>query len=104
MTNDLPDNKYLDYLNIDSMKRFLPLFILFRVLLNYINHWNKERLFIDLIATLKKDASKRLFQNENLSFAYILYKVSSESNSIVATYKTFIQILNIWMNLKKIFL
>jgi len=37
LTNDLPDNKYLDYLNIDSMKQFLPLFVLFRVFLNYIN-------------------------------------------------------------------
>jgi len=99
LTNDLPDNKYLDYLNIDSMKQFLPLFVLFRVFLNYINHWNKERLFIDLIATLKKDASKRLFEKENLSFAYILYKVSSESNSIVATYRTFIQILNLSIQL-----
>ncbi|OUU49202.1 MAG: hypothetical protein CBC28_01800 [Flavobacteriaceae bacterium TMED68] len=94
LTNELPDNEYLEYLNIDLMKNFLPFFILIRLLLNYVNHWNKESLFIELKATLMKDATERLFQKENLSFAYILYKVSSETNSIVATYRTFMQILN----------
>ena len=71
LTNELPDNEYLEYLNIDLMKNFLPFFILFRLLLNYVNHWNKESLFIELKATLMKDATERLFQKENYSYAYM---------------------------------
>ena len=42
---------------------------------------------------LKKDASERLFNNENLSFSYINYKVSAESHSITSVYKTFISLI-----------
>tara|TARA_B100001996_G_C18670137_1_gene596394 strand:- start:34 stop:1644 length:1611 start_codon:yes stop_codon:yes gene_type:complete len=95
LTNELPDNEFLEYIDITLFTRFLPLIVLLRLGLNYLIHWNKEKMFIDLLASLKKDATKKLFKKENLSFAYILYKVSSESNSIVATYKNLMTAVNI---------
>ena len=99
LTSELPDNKFIEYVDLPSFTRVLPLVILVRLFLNFLNHWNKEKMFIDLLAVLKKDATKNLFVKENLSFAYILFKVSSESNSIVATYKTIMMILNLSMQL-----
>lgn len=99
LTSELPDNEFLEYIDITSFLKFLPLIVVFRVFINFIIHWNKEKMFIDLLAVLKKDATRNLFKKENLSFAYILFKVSSESNSIIATYKTIMSILNLSVQL-----
>ena len=94
LTNELPDNEFLEYVDVALFTRALPLIVLLRLGINYLTHWNREKMFIDLHASLKKDAAKKLFRKENLSFAYILYKVSSESNSIVATYKSLMTAVN----------
>lgn len=99
LTNELPDNQFLEFIELTSFTTILPLIVLFRLFLNFLNHWNKEKMFIDLLAVLRKDATKNLFHKENLSFAYILYKVSSESNSIVATYRTIMTMLNLSIQL-----
>tara|TARA_B110000444_G_scaffold151054_1_gene141361 strand:- start:26181 stop:27791 length:1611 start_codon:yes stop_codon:yes gene_type:complete len=95
LTNELPDNEFLEYVDVALFTRTLPLIVLLRLGINFLTHWNREKMFIDLHASLKKDAAKKLFRKENLSFAYILYKVSSESNSIVATYKSLMTAVNI---------
>ena len=99
LTKELPDNEYFEYINIDLLSSLLPLIILFRLFLNFLNHWNKEKMFIDLEAVLKKDATRNLFKKDNLSFAYILFKVSSESNSILKTYSTIMTLLNLTVQL-----
>ena len=50
LTNELPDNQFLEFIELTSFTTILPLIVLFRLFLNFLNHWNKEKMFIDLLA------------------------------------------------------
>tara|TARA_B100002051_G_C16712019_1_gene627168 strand:+ start:194 stop:1810 length:1617 start_codon:yes stop_codon:yes gene_type:complete len=93
LTNEQPSNQFIENLQFDKLVILIPFLVLVRLGINYLDHLNQEKLIIDTTQSLKKDASQRLFSNENLSFAYINYKVSAESQSIASVYKTFISLI-----------
>lgn len=93
LTNEAPNSQFIKDLPLENLILLTPLLVLIRLLINYLDHINQEGLTITMNQALKKDASERLFNNENLSFSYINYKVSAESESITSVYKTFISLI-----------
>ena len=93
LTNEAPNSQFIKDLPLENLILLTPLLVLIRLLINYLDHINQEGLTITMNQALKKDASERLFNNENLSFSYINYKVSAESHSITSVYKTFISLI-----------
>lgn len=99
LTGDIPSNKYFENLPINELIYLIPFLVIIRLLINYLDHINQETLIINTTKSLKKDASQRLFSEENLSFAYINHKVSAESSSIASVYKTFITLIGTFLQL-----
>lgn len=93
LTNESPSNSFIQRLDLEELIILVPFLVLIRLLINYLDHINQESLIINMNQALKKDATQRLFGNENLSYTYINYKVSGESNSITQVYKTFINLV-----------
>ncbi|OUX38275.1 MAG: hypothetical protein CBE33_01190 [Candidatus Pelagibacter sp. TMED273] len=89
ITGILPDNEVFEYLEIEKVKNLLPIIILLRLGLNYLDTLNLAILQNSTLSSLKKEALKRLFEKENYSYAYMNYKVSSESNQISEIYRVF---------------
>ena len=89
ITGSLPENEIFNYIDINSIKNFLPIIVLLRLGFNYLDTLNLSVLQNATLSSLKKEALKRLFQKENYSYAYMNYKVSSESNQISDIYRTF---------------
>ena len=89
ITGILPDNEVFEYLEIEKVKNLLPIIILLRLGLNYLDTLNLAILQNSTLSSLKKEALKRLFDKENYSYAYMNYKVSSESNQISEIYRVF---------------
>tara|TARA_Y100000741_G_C18258843_1_gene559905 strand:- start:222 stop:1838 length:1617 start_codon:yes stop_codon:yes gene_type:complete len=99
LTGDIPSNEYFENLPINELIYLIPFLVIIRLLINYLDHVNQETLIINTTKSLKKDASQRLFSEENLSFAYINHKVSAESSSIASVYKTFITLIGTFLQL-----
>ena len=93
LTNESPPNSLIQSLDLEKLIILVPFLVVIRLLINYLDHINQESLIINMNQSLKKDATQRLFGNENLSYTYINYKVSGESNSITQVYKTFINLV-----------
>lgn len=89
ITGILPDNEVFEYLEIEKVKNLLPLIVLLRLGFNYLDTLNLAILQNSTLSSLKKEALKRLFEKENYSYAYMNYKVSSESNQISEIYRVF---------------
>ena len=93
LTGEMPSNNLLENINLDNFRYFIPILVLARVGLNYLDHMNQAVLMIDVSSELKKEAAKYLFNKENLSFSYINYKVFAETDNITTIYRIFITIL-----------
>jgi len=93
LTGEVPKETFLENLDLNSLSKFIPLFVLMRVGLNYLDHINQEYLMINTSSSLKNRAAEYLFKKENLSFSYINYKVFAETDNITSIYKLFITIL-----------
>jgi len=89
ITGLLPENEIFNYIDINRIKNFLPMIVLLRLGFNYLDTLNLSILQNATLSSLKKEAIRRLFQKENYSYAYMNYKVSSESNQISDIYRTF---------------
>ena len=89
ITGILPDNEVFEYLEIEKVKNLLPIIVLLRLGFNYLDTLNLAILQNSTLSSLKKEALKRLFEKENYSYAYMNYKVSSESNQISEIYRVF---------------
>tara|TARA_B100001057_G_scaffold500029_1_gene613077 strand:+ start:24247 stop:25866 length:1620 start_codon:yes stop_codon:yes gene_type:complete len=89
ITGLLPENEIFKYIDINRIKNFLPMIVLLRLGFNYLDTLNLSILQNATLSSLKKEAIRRLFQKENYSYAYMNYKVSSESNQISDIYRTF---------------
>tara|TARA_B100001250_G_scaffold315584_1_gene277883 strand:- start:4968 stop:6587 length:1620 start_codon:yes stop_codon:yes gene_type:complete len=99
LTNEAPANEFIQKLPLEKLILLTPLLVLIRLGINYLDHINQEGLRINLNQSLRKDASERLFNSENLSFSYINYKVSGETTSITTVYKTFISLIGTGLQL-----
>tara|TARA_B100000700_G_C15050960_1_gene860303 strand:+ start:689 stop:2302 length:1614 start_codon:yes stop_codon:yes gene_type:complete len=93
LTGEMPSDTFLENINLNNFTYFIPLFVLLRVGLNYLDHMNQEILMVGISSSLKRNAAKYLFKKENLSFSYINYKVFAETDNITSIYKIFITIL-----------
>jgi ABC-type multidrug transport system fused ATPase/permease subunit len=93
LTREVPKETFLENLDLNSLSKLIPLFVLMRVGLNYLDHINQEYLMINTSSSLKNRAAEYLFKKENLSFSYINYKVFAETDNITSIYKLFITIL-----------
>jgi ABC-type bacteriocin/lantibiotic exporter with double-glycine peptidase domain len=93
LTGEVPKETFLENLDLNPLSKLIPLFVLMRVGLNYLDHINQEYLIINTSSSLKNRAAEYLFKKENLSFSYINYKVFAETDSITSIYKLFITIL-----------
>lgn len=93
LTGEVPKETFLENLDLNSLSKLIPLFVLMRVGLNYLDHINQEYLMINTSSSLKNRAAEYLFKKENLSFSYINYKVFAETDNITSIYKLFITIL-----------
>tara|TARA_X000001036_G_scaffold439303_1_gene489937 strand:+ start:26096 stop:27712 length:1617 start_codon:yes stop_codon:yes gene_type:complete len=99
LTDELPDSAIVEYINFDSVSKLLPLIVLIRLGSNYLDHIVIEKLHMDVTVSQKKMAATKLFQKENLSFAYINYKVSAESGAIASLYKIFVSFIGTGLQL-----
>ncbi len=99
LTNETPSLEYIEIIDLKFVARLLPLLVIIRLLFNFFDHQIVEKLIINITASQKKLAASRLFQKENLSFAYINYKVSAESQSIASLYKIFITFIGTGLQL-----
>ena len=99
LTNETPSLEYVEIIDLKFVARLLPLLVIIRLLFNFFDHQIVEKLIINITASQKKLAARRLFQKENLSFAYINYKVSAESQSIASLYKIFITFIGTGLQL-----
>ena len=93
LTGEVPKETFLENLDLNTLSKLIPLFVLMRVGLNYLDHINQEYLMINTSSSLKNRAAEYLFKKENLSFSYINYKVFAETDNITSIYKLFITIL-----------
>ena len=93
LTGEVPKETFLENLDLNSLSKLIPLFVLMRVGLNYLDHINQEYLMVNTSSSLKNRAAEYLFKKENLSFSYINYKVFAETDNITSIYKLFITIL-----------
>mgnify|MGYP001190884931 FL=1 len=82
---DLIDKKLFIYI--------LPFSVILRLGVYYFDHLNIETLIINTQASLRKEAAKELFNEENISFAYINYKVGAETTVIVQIYRIFVSLI-----------
>ncbi|MDC0595359.1 ABC transporter ATP-binding protein/permease [Acidimicrobiia bacterium] len=99
LTGGIPNNAYIADLPLSQLVNLIPFLVIIRLLINYLDHINQETLIIETTKSLKRDASRRLFNEENLSFAYINHKVSAESSAITSVYKTFISLIGTFLQL-----
>ncbi len=99
LTNEIPTVSYIELIDLNIVATLLPVLVLIRLFFNFLDHQIVEKLIINITASQKKLAAERLFQKENLSFAYINYKVSAESQSIASLYKIFITFIGTGLQL-----
>ena len=93
LTGEVPQDNYLENIDLDKVKLYIPLFVILRIGLNYLDHINQETLMISISKKMVTDAAEFLFLKENLSFSYINYKVFAETSNITSIYKIFISII-----------
>ncbi len=99
LTNEKPSQTFLENIELDNFKYLIPIIVLLRVGLNYLDHINQEKLMIHTSSTLKQSAAEHLFKKENLSFSYINYKVFAETDNITSIYKIYITLLGTFFQL-----
>ena len=86
-------NILLDLIDKELFKFLLPFTVVLRLLVYYFDHLNIETLVINTQASLRKEAAKELFNEENISFAYVNYKVGNETTNIVQIYRIFVSLI-----------
>jgi len=95
VTGEVTNDKINEYLSVNSVSKLLPLIILLRIGINYLDHMNAALLEIDTTKNLRTKGGRGLFKKPNLSFSYVNYKVNTEAGNIASIYKVFISILGI---------
>lgn len=98
ITGEVANDNLNNYFNIEQIAFLLPVLILFRILINYLDHINSELLSISITESLKKEIFNIFFTKSNLSFAYVNYK-NTESENIATIYKIFISIIGTTLQL-----
>ncbi len=93
VTGEITNERINEYFSVSSIAKFLPLIILLRIGLNYIDHMNAALLEIDTTKNLRIKGGRGLFKKPNLSFSYVNYKVNTEAGNIASIYKIFISIV-----------
>jgi len=93
VTGEITNDRVNEYVSIDSFSKLLPVIILLRIGINYIDHMNAELLAINTTQNLRVKGGRGLFNKPNLSFSYVNYKVNTESGNIANIYKIFISII-----------
>lgn len=99
VTGEITNDKINEYFSVNLLSKFLPLIILLRIGINYIDHMNAEVLGISTTENLRVNGGRGLFNKPNLSFSYVNYKVNTESGNIASIYKTFISIIGTGLQL-----
>mgnify|MGYP001486372934 FL=1 len=92
ITGEVSEDKITQYVNIDVISNFLPVLIIIRIVISYIEHLNSEYLSIATRESLIKSVTRRFYNTPNLSFTYVNYK-KQEASQISAIYKIFISII-----------
>ena len=92
ITGNISEEKFAEYIDIDSVSNFLPLLILVRIGINYIEHLNAENLSIATKESLIKAVTRKFYTKTNLSYTYVNYK-RQEANQISSIYKIFISLI-----------
>ena len=64
LTGEVPEETFLENLNLNSLSKLIPLFVLIRVGLNYLDHLNQEYLMINTSSSLKNRDAEYLFKKE----------------------------------------
>tara|TARA_B100001057_G_scaffold499139_1_gene608695 strand:+ start:565 stop:2178 length:1614 start_codon:yes stop_codon:yes gene_type:complete len=93
VTGEITNERVNEYVSVGSISKLLPVIILLRIGINYIDHMNAELLGINTTENLRVKGGRGLFNKPNLSFSYVNYKVNTESGNIASIYKTFISII-----------
>ena len=93
VTGEITNDRINEYVSIGTFSKLLPVIILLRIGINYIDHMNAELLGINTTENLRVKGGRGLFNKPNLSFSYVNYKVNTESGNIASIYKTFISII-----------
>ncbi len=99
LTNEKPSETFLENIDLENFKYLIPLIVIIRVGINYIDHINQEKLMIHTSSSLKQNAAEYLFNKENLSFSYINYKVFAETDNITSIYKVYITLFGTFFQL-----
>ena len=92
-------NIFLDLIDRELFKFLLPFTVVLRLVVYYFDHLNIETLVINTQASLRKEAAKELFNEENISFAYVNYKVGNETTNIVQIYRIFVSLIGTGLQL-----
>ena len=92
ITGEVSEDKITQYVNINTIANFLPLLIIIRIVISYIEHLNSEYLSIATRESLIKSVTRKFYNTPNLSFTYVNYK-KQEASQISAIYKIFISII-----------
>ena len=74
LTGEVPKETFLENLDLNSLSKLIPLFVLMRVGLNYLDHINQEYLMVNTSSSLKNRAAEYLFKKENLLY-FVLPKI-----------------------------
>jgi ABC-type multidrug transport system fused ATPase/permease subunit len=92
ITGEVSEEKIINYVNIKAISNILPLLIVVRIVISYIEHLNSEYLAIATRESLIKSVTRKFYSTPNLSFTYVNYK-KQEASQISAIYKIFISII-----------
>ena len=92
ITNEISNEKITDYIDLDIVSNFLPVLIIVRIGINYIEHINAENLSIVTKESLIKSVTRKFYEKTNLSFSYVNYK-KLEAIQISSIYKIFISLI-----------
>ena len=92
ITGNISDEKFIKFIDIESISQLLPLLILVRIGINYFEHLNSERLSISTKESLIKSVTRKFYTKTNLSYSYVNYK-KLEANQISSIYKIFISLI-----------
>ena len=65
LTGEVPQDNYLENIDLDKVKLYIPLFVILRIGLNYLDHINQETLMNSISKNMITDAAGFLFLKEN---------------------------------------
>ncbi|OUX37949.1 MAG: hypothetical protein CBE33_02105 [Candidatus Pelagibacter sp. TMED273] len=92
ITNEISNEKITNYIDLNIFSNFLPILIIIRIGINYIEHINAENLSIATKESLIKSVTRKFYEKTNLSFSYVNYK-KLEAGQISSIYKIFISLI-----------